>query len=102
MRIPVIHKEAYTVSLQLFIDVDDAEYTFIHCDIHTAWTKSVKQQLLKDFELLCSLNNQNYMTLSDVDDTKHHKFLRMFGFTKLRDVKLKDGSIKHTYIKSEK
>lgn len=102
MRVPVIERQEYTVSLQPYQDEDGTQYSFIHCDIHEPWSKSVKRKLQEDFALFCSLNSQHFLTLSDTDDRKHHKFLEMFGFKRFKTVQLNDGSAKEIFMKLEK
>ena len=77
-RSPVIERRGlYTVTLEQAHGL-----TFIHCDIHTLWSASIKRRLQSDFgQLLALSDDQTFYTLSCMDDHKHHKFLSLFGFT---------------------
>lgn len=97
LRVPVLRTEEYQIDYQPYKD-EREQVTFIHCDIHVRWSKGVKSRLMRDFSLLKLLCKQPLFTLSDTDDTKHHKFLRMFGFAYYRTVLLGDGSFKDVFI----
>ena len=93
-RVPVIHRTGlYTVTLE-----SAWHHTFIHCDIHTKWTRLVKRKLQQDFSNLIELSDvQEFYTLSATDDHKHHKFLALFGFTLEDEVPCDEGRIRHLY-----
>ena len=93
-RIPVISRTGkYTVTLEHCRGL-----TYIHCDIHKNWSASLKRQLINDFSKLLDLSDtQEFYTLSAVDDQKHHKFLRLFGFTHMEDVPCEGGLLRHLY-----
>ena len=94
MRVTAIeHTDVYTVSLE-----ECRGHTFVHCDIHTKWSPTVKRSLTKDF---CSLRdrmgNTALYTLSDTRDHKHHKFLGLFGFTYQGEVPCDGGLLRSLY-----
>lgn len=99
MRLPIIEREAYTVSLQPYEEEEQIRH-FIHCDIHERWTKTVKRQLQRDFNTFCDLHKQPLYTLSYTTDAKHHKFLKMFGFHLHKHMTLKNGRVMALYIKT--
>ena len=101
MRVPVVERDDYTIWFQPYEDVDGEVITFIHCEIHTPWTKQVKLAVAADYSQLRDMTRQAFYTLSAPTDTKHHKFLTIFGFKHHKDVQLGDGSVKHIFI-SEK
>ena len=94
-RIPVISKSGqYTVTLEMCRGL-----VFIHCDIHAKWTPSIKRQLVSDFNQFLQLSDdQTLFTLSAVDDLKHHKFLKLFGFTYVDKVPC-DGALTRVLYK---
>lgn len=93
-RVPVIKRIGkYTVSLEQCRGL-----TYIHCDIHTGWSASLKRELQADFSNLLDLSAaQEFYTLSATDDYKHHKFLGLFGFTHMEDVPCEGGLLRHLY-----
>ena len=101
MRVPVIERDDYTIWFQPYEDADGEVITFIHCEIHNRWTKQVKLAVAADYAQLRDMTRQAFYTLSEPTDTKHHKFLTIFGFKHHKDVQLGDGSVKHIFI-SEK
>lgn len=98
MRLPVIERKAYTVSLQGYRE-EEQTLVFIHCDMHHPWTKTIKKQLAQDFDAFCELHNQTLWTLSELDDRKHYKFLTMFGFVYHMDMPLQNGRVMALYKK---
>lgn len=57
--------------------------TFIHCDI-TNWSKSVKERLSDVWFVLSSFHGGPIYALHDIHDRKHEKFLKLFGFCRLK------------------
>ena len=76
--VPTIDREHYTVWYER-VEAPDNSFTFVHCDVRK-WTPTIKRALLKDFQSLASLVDTHLFALHDLDDTKHTKFLTMFGF----------------------
>ena len=72
--VPVVQRDAYTLKLERIPGM-----TFVHCNIHSAWTPKVKRAIAKDWETLCELHGLPLYALHVPGDTKHDKFLRMFG-----------------------
>lgn len=79
MKLPVIQREDYTVYFEP-VDYKGRYITFIHCDVHNQWTKSVKESLQTDFNSLIGLRSDPIFCLHDKEDRKHRKFINMFGF----------------------
>lgn len=77
-KVPVIVRPAYTVSLER-----TSGLTFIHCDVHSAWTPAIKSALKRDWSALLAMHEAPILALHDPRDRKHEKFLRMFGFSRL-------------------
>lgn len=76
-KVPVVRRSEYT----LFLEQATTRHAFIHCDIHVRWSPAVKAQLAEDFAALKALHGGPFLALHDPCDRKHHKFLRLFGFT---------------------
>jgi len=74
-KVPVIVRQDYTVHLER-----TSGLTFIHCAIHTLWTRGVKASLLDDWRTFRSLHDAPIFALHHPGDRKHHKFLTHFGF----------------------
>ena len=91
MKTPVIKKQDYTVYFE-----NHEGNTFIHCDCHR-WNKLAKQNLIKDFDVLCKLHGSNIYALHDIEDTKHLKFLTMFGFECMCNVTCTDGVVRQIF-----
>ena len=60
-------------------------YTFIHCDVHVPWTKTVKKKLQKELQNILEDTKPIY-AIHEIGDDKHLKFLGMFGFKYLQNV----------------
>lgn len=96
MRVPAIeYTGVYTVSLEECLG-----FTFIHCDVHTKWSPTVKRSLKVDFARLRErLDGTPLYTLSDTRDLKHHKFLGLFGFKYQGEVLCDGGLLRSLYKK---
>ncbi|MET3712621.1 hypothetical protein ABIC65_003339 [Sphingomonas trueperi] len=75
-KVPVVCRPEYT----LYLEQATRLHTFLHCDVHAPWTPRLKRQLATDFENLKSLHGGPLYALHEPGDTKHSKFLAMFGF----------------------
>ena len=60
-------------------------YTFIHCDVHVPWTKTVKKKLQEELQNILQ-EVQPIYAIHEIGDNKHLKFLTMFGFEYLQNV----------------
>ncbi|MBB3910154.1 hypothetical protein [Sphingomonas desiccabilis] len=76
LKVPVVRRSVYT----LYLEQATPQHTFIHCDVHHPWSGRVKRQLAADFEALKALHGGPLYALHERGDTKHSKFLAMFGF----------------------
>jgi hypothetical protein len=95
-KVPVIVKPDYTVFLER-----TSGLTFVHCDVHSRWTSRVKDELVRDWQTFRALHEAPILALHTPGDTKHHKFLSMFGFefaTAFTDAAT--GDEKHLFIHS--
>lgn len=79
MKLPVIERTEYTVFYEP-VEFKGTILTFVHCDIHTKWSKSVKERLKRDFEVLTELRETSLLAVHTVGDHKHLKFISLFGF----------------------
>ena len=75
-KVPVVRRRNYT----LFLEQATRHHTFIHCDIHGRWTPRIKRDLADDFAAIKALHGGPLYALHEPSDTKHHKFLAMYGF----------------------
>lgn len=92
-RVPVILKSDYTVSFERY-----AGLTFIHCDVRR-WSKGVCRSLFSDFTQLCALHEQPIYAVHEIGDTKHEKFLNLFGFTYLSRITDITGVLRDIYVR---
>lgn len=76
LKVPVVRRSSYT----LFLEQATRAHTFIHCEVHGAWSSRTKRALVADFAALKSLHGGPIYALHAPHDRKHHKFLAMFGF----------------------
>lgn len=74
-KVPVIVRSAYTVFLER-----TSGLTFIHCTIHERWTSNVRNALLEDWKAFRLLHDDKICALHVPGDSKHLKFLTLFGF----------------------
>jgi len=79
MKLPIIERPEYTVFFEP-VPYKDHILTFIHCDIRSKWSKSVKERLKRDFEVLTELRESPIFALHTIGDHKHLKFISLFGF----------------------
>lgn len=93
MKYPVVETEDFTIYLE---DVDG--YIFIHCDVFSKWSKEVKKKLQWWFNRLTETHNKELFALHSPEDTKHEKFLKMFGFEYLRSIVGTDDNNYDIYI----
>jgi len=94
LKVPVIISEDYIVYFERFDGV-----TFVHCDCF-GWSKTIKQNLKEEWETLVKLHREPIYALHDEADTKHLKFLNLFGFVYHTSVVALDGSEKHIYVRN--
>jgi hypothetical protein len=76
LKVPVARRWCYTISLEQIAGYG----TFVHCDIHTKWTKLVKEMVKSGWHLVKTAHGGPLYAEHDPEDTKHTKFLKMFGF----------------------
>lgn len=95
-RVPVIHREDYTVTVQM-LNLNDQMLPFIHCDI-SKWNKGVLKSLKEDWKTYRTLVNSKFLALNELDDEKHRKFLSSFEFTFLAPLTCDDGVERNLYI----
>jgi hypothetical protein len=95
MKTPVIRKKDYTLYFQLY-----EGYTFVHMDCYR-WSKTVKENFIKDVDTLCTLHPQPVYALHDIGDIKHLKFIEMFKFKYLMDVLCTDGVTRQVFERKE-
>ena len=76
LKVPVVRRPVYT----LYLEQATRVHTFIHCDVHGRWSPRVKRELIADWATLKQLHGGPLYALHDPGDSKHAKFLAMFGF----------------------
>ena len=85
MKTPVIKKKDYIVYFE-----NHEGYTFIHCDCHR-WSKTIRQNLIKDIDVLTKLHGASIYCTHDKEDKKHFKFITMLQFSYVMDIMCTDG-----------
>jgi hypothetical protein len=93
MKTPVIYNTYYTVYFENYRGA-----TFVHCDC-AKWTKEIKKQLRQDFNKLLSIHRNDVYALHELNDAKHEKFLKVFGFSFLSEFIGVDGLARHIYVR---
>lgn len=79
MKLPVIQRPEFSLYFEPIPSKGEL-LTFIHCDVHHKWSKSVKERLDKDFSVLMGLRESPVFAMHPKGDHKHMKFLIMYGF----------------------
>ena len=79
-RVPVVVEDDYTIKLQPHISEDGIHMMFVHCDVTSKWTKSIKKKLQFTFKELAKKMKTPLYANCKADDHKHQKFIKMFGF----------------------
>jgi len=92
MRCKVIESPDYLVEFEEWNGL-----TFVHCTVHR-WSKTIKQQLQYEFNILRILRGAPIYALHEIDDPKHRKFLSLFNFEFLQDVEGHDGVTRQVFI----
>ena len=92
-KVPVVNKSDYTILLENL----NNEAVFVHCYVYS-WSKTVRQNLKKDFNLLLNLQNGPIFAFHDKEDKKHRKFLNIFNFQYVKDIECVDGKQRELYM----
>lgn len=90
VKVPVVTTKNFIIYLE--------EYegnTFIHCDVTSKWTKTVKKELMKAFN---NLDKKELLALHKQSDKKHEKFLQLFNFNYLNSFEGKDNTQYDVFI----
>lgn len=95
-KIPVVRRPAYEICYEQF-----GLYTFIHVRVVGKWTKTVREQFLKDCDTAFALHGGPVFSLRKVHDTKQRRFLVMSGFEHAGHVTLRDGSPREVMIRKK-
>lgn len=78
LKVPVVDRSGdYTIYYE-GLETPIGLMTFVHCDLHTRWSRAIKNKLRDDFESLLALRHEPLYCLRH--DNKQEKFIRMFGF----------------------
>jgi hypothetical protein len=93
LKIPIVNREYYIIYLEDYLGL-----TFIHCDVKSKWTKTVKQELLQSFKDLTTSLNKEIYALHSPEDNKHKKFLEMFNFKYFNTVVGNDNNEYQIYV----
>lgn len=97
MKHPILVKDDYTLYIE-YGEYDGKECIFAHCDVYK-WTKTVKDNIIKDVYFVASVQSLPVYTVNDPTDIKHRKFLYMVGFIPCNQVViLQDGSQKELFV----
>ena len=84
VKVPVVDKSgSYTIYYE-GLETPVGLMTFVHCDLHTRWSKNIKHNLQDDFQSLLALRSIPLYCLRH--DNKQEKFIRMFGFRYLYEI----------------
>jgi hypothetical protein len=90
VKTPVVASDDYTLYLE-----DYNGFEFIHCDCRR-WTNEVRKRMLDD---LVKLQKDDLYAIHEIEDAKHEKFLKLFGFKFLEDFVGADGKARQTYVR---
>lgn len=90
MKTPVAVNDDYTLYLE-----DYNGFSFIHCDCRR-WTKTVKHRMYED---LIAVQKEDLYAIHEIGDSKHEKFLKLFGFEYLEDFVGADNKPRQIYVR---
>lgn len=90
MKTAVAERDDYTLYLE-----DYNGFWFIHCDCRR-WTNEVRKRMLDD---LVKLQKDDLYAIHEISDSKHKKFLKLFGFEYLEDFVGADKKARQTYVR---
>ena len=74
MKTPMVENKDYILYFEFINRVP-----VFHCDVFK-WNKSVKINLIKDFNILCSQQKKDVYCFMEPSNTKLMKFARLLGF----------------------
>jgi hypothetical protein len=63
------------------------------------WSKTVKKQLKIDFDKLFKFYKNDIYAIHEVGDTKHEKFVKVFGFEYFKDFVGMDGKLRQMFVR---
>jgi hypothetical protein len=63
------------------------------------WNKTVKNQLKIDFDKLFKSYKKDIYAIHEVGDTKHEKFVKIFGFEYFKDFVGLDGKSRQMFVR---
>jgi hypothetical protein len=63
------------------------------------WSKTVKNQLKIDFDKLFKFYKKDIYAIHEVGDTKHEKFVKIFGFEYFKDFVSLDGKSRQMFVR---
>ena len=86
----VVSEPEFTFYLEYF----DSLY-FFHCDVHSKWTKELKEKMNCAFEDLLSKYQCRMFAL--IDNPKLRKFAKVYGWKKVKDIECKDGILREIW-----
>lgn len=78
LKVPVCKTEHYVIRFE-----EHLKGTFVHCDVFQ-WNKTIKENLQKSWDSVTSSHGGPIYALHDSHDRKHEKFLKLFGFKRLK------------------
>lgn len=93
LKVPVVRRPAFTI----YLEQATPRHTFIHCTVHVRWSPAVKAELADAFAALKDLHGGPFFAVHRPHDTKHKKFLQMYGFRFVSTFTASDGSTRHIY-----
>jgi len=79
LKVPVCRRWCYTIYLEEVVGVG----TFAHAEVHTKWTKLVKEMFASGVHLIKTAHGGPIYIECKRFDTKLMKFISMFGFSHL-------------------
>lgn len=88
--------EDYHLFYHLEEGPDGFPRAFIHFDVHH-WTAQILKQMLKDWQWFRSEVKCPFYAMGDEDDSKHNKFVRLFGFKQVGVCPCTDGKTRRIY-----
>lgn len=93
-KVPVCRRPEYTIYLQQI-----EQNTWAHCDVNK-WSAGIAKKLIADADQLFEMHGGPWFAFQDPPGCeKHHKFLELVGFKRLKEIEGLDGETRAIYVR---
>lgn len=96
VKIPLVRRPHYTIHIE-YLPSQIGREMWMHCDV-CRWSASVAREIKKDFETFLEAYGAPVFALSEPGDSKHQKWLRMYGFKPTERVVSNDLRVREQWM----